>query len=107
MPLAALVSLLLSDPSVIPTDVALSLSGIITPLRKTDQGLLVNSTAYVWDAIALKLQGDWSLAYQIPPASWEEIIAGAFDRAGYEVILTPRSGDHGRDVIATRAGVGS
>jgi restriction system protein len=35
------------------------------------------------------------------------MIAGAFKRAGYDdVILTPRSGDHGRDVIATRHGIG-
>jgi restriction system protein len=37
-----------------------------------------------------------------------EIIAGAFVKAGFdEVILTPRSGDHGRDVIAIRKGIGS
>jgi restriction system protein len=36
------------------------------------------------------------------------MIAAAFDQAGYdEVILTPRSGDHGRDVIAIKKGVGS
>src|ERR1017187_8877794 len=35
------------------------------------------------------------------------MIAAAFDEAGYdEVILTPRSGDFGRDVIAVRKGVG-
>jgi restriction system protein len=43
----------------------------------------------------------------LPPEKWEEIIAGAFKRARYdEVILTPRSGDHGRDVIAVKHGVG-
>jgi restriction system protein len=35
------------------------------------------------------------------------MVAGAYDKAGYEVILTPRSGDYGRDVIAIRRGVGS
>ncbi len=35
----------------------------------------------------------------------EEIVAGAYQRAGWEVILTPRCGDRGRDVIATRSGV--
>ncbi len=36
------------------------------------------------------------------------MVAAAFDRAGYdEVILTPRSGDHGRDVIAIKKGIGS
>jgi restriction system protein len=54
-----------------------------------------------------RLTTDWSLAYELPPARWEEIIAGAFQKAGYdEVVLTPRSGDHGRDVIAIRRGIG-
>ncbi|MBI3570275.1 MAG: restriction endonuclease [Gammaproteobacteria bacterium] len=36
------------------------------------------------------------------------MIAGAYSQAGFdEVILTPRSGDKGRDVIATKFGVGS
>jgi restriction system protein len=42
------------------------------------------------------------------PRGWEEIIAGAYVEAGFdEVILTPRSGDLGRDVIATKKGIGS
>jgi restriction system protein len=35
------------------------------------------------------------------------MVAGAYERAGYRVILTPRSGDYGRDVVATSVGVGS
>jgi restriction system protein len=54
-----------------------------------------------------RLQSDWTLAYQLPPEKWEEIIAGAFKRARYdEVVLTPRSKDHGRDVIAIKRGAG-
>jgi restriction system protein len=35
------------------------------------------------------------------------MIAAAFDQDGYdEVTLTPRSGDHGRDVIAIKKGIG-
>lgn len=38
----------------------------------------------------------------------EEIIAGAYKTAGFdEVILTPRSGDLGRDVIAVKRGIGT
>ena len=44
----------------------------------------------------------------MPYEKWEELIAAAFDRSGYdEVILTPRSGDHGRDVIAIKKGIGT
>src|SRR5207249_1009544 len=36
---------------------------------------------------------------------WEEIIAAAYQAAGFdEVTLTPRSADGGRDVIAVRRG---
>jgi restriction system protein len=39
---------------------------------------------------------------------FEELVAAAYHQAGYdEVILTPRSNDGGRDVIATKHGVGS
>jgi restriction system protein len=92
---------------IISREVPLSLSGIVIPVGKTDCGSLIKSTASVWIGIAKRLENQWSLAYDIPPAQWEEIIAGAFDHAGFDsVVLTPRSGDHGRDVIATRNGVG-
>jgi restriction system protein len=46
--------------------------------------------------------------YRIPPRELEELIAAAYVEAGFEeVILTPRSGDLGRDVIATKLGFGS
>jgi restriction system protein len=35
------------------------------------------------------------------------LIAGAYVKDGYDVELTPRSGDKGRDVVATRPGFGS
>jgi len=38
----------------------------------------------------------------------EELVAGAYKREGWpQVELTPRSGDKGRDVIATKPGFGS
>jgi restriction system protein len=87
--------------------VSLVLSSLILPGDKTSEGVLVTSTSAAWKAIVQRLGQDWNVAYQIPPDKWEELIAGAFKQAGYdEVVLTPRSGDHGRDVIATKAGVG-
>lgn len=86
----------------------LSVSAIITPVNRQAEGLLVKSTSLIWAAIIEHLGKDWSFAYRIPPHQWEEIIAGAFDQAGYDdVVLTPRSNDHGRDIIAVRHGVGS
>jgi hypothetical protein len=46
--------------------------------------------------------------YALNFAGSAEIIAAAYDKAGFdEVILTPRSGDYGRDVIAIKYGFGS
>jgi restriction system protein len=61
----------------------------------------------IWTEIVEQLSSDWARAYELAPAQWEELIAGAFNKANYdEVVLTPRSGDHGRDVIAIKHGVG-
>jgi restriction system protein len=73
----------------------------------TPEGRLVEAVAIPWFAIIERLQ-DRAHAYEIDPRKWEEIIAGAYEQAGFdEVLLTPRSGDFGRDVIATITGVGS
>lgn len=87
--------------------VSLTVSSIIIPEKKTAEGVLIESTSFLWTEIVSRLQKDWNAAYLIPPEKWEEIIAGAFHKAGYDkVTLTPRSGDYGRDVIAIRSGVG-
>jgi len=87
---------------------AITLPGIIIPERKVDTGTLIVAHTMALSSLIRQLGEDWRLAYELPPAKWEEIVAGAFDLAGFdEVILTPRSGDHGRDVIALRKGVGS
>lgn len=41
------------------------------------------------------------------PQRFEEFIAGAYEQAGYNVILTPQRGDLGRDIIASKDGFGS
>jgi restriction system protein len=37
----------------------------------------------------------------------EEFMAATFDQAGFNVVLTPGSGDFGVDLIATKSGIGS
>lgn len=85
----------------------LTIGTLIIPDRPVSEGLLIRSYGNLWLTIAKQLGDDWSIAFQITPEKWEEIIAGAFSVAGYSVVLTPRSGDLGRDVIATKDGVGS
>lgn len=82
---------------------------VITPYGTTDDGQLVHAaTAVPWKAIVEAIERDPMCIKEIDSYKWEELIAAAFDKAGYEeVILTPRSADRGRDVIATMHGVGS
>jgi restriction system protein len=86
---------------------SLTLGGLIIPERREAEGVLVKSYAAAWLEIVRYLGDDWNLAFQIDFRKWEELLAGAFDRAGFKVTLTPPTGDHGRDVIAVREGVGS
>ena len=86
------------------------LQAVIVPGENTDEGLLVQAVAVPWFEIIALIQRDPQAMYQIDWRQWEEIIAGAYteeygNRA--EVVLTPRSGDRGRDVIVTLPGVGS
>lgn len=85
----------------------LSLQSVIIPEHPVAEGMLIASTNDLWLTIVDELKADWSRASSIHWRTWEELIAGAFTRYGYDVILTPRSGDRGRDFIASKKGVGS
>lgn len=87
---------------------SLSVTSLIVPDGPDKEGILVRSTSALWDEMAKVFAADWSQARLLTPEQWEEMFAGAFKRQGFEkVVLTPRSGDLGRDVIATSTGVGS
>jgi restriction system protein len=74
---------------------------------RVDEGTLVEDVALPWYEMLEVIRRDPDRAHEIGAERWEEIIAGAYRRAGYdEVILTPRSGDKGRDIIASKLGVG-
>ncbi len=97
----------LSAVIVVP-NVNLLLQTVIIPGGKTQEGLLVKAVSLPWFDIIELLKNDPSVAFQIPPDKWEEIVAGAYHKAGFdEVTLTPHSGDFGRDVIAIKKGIGS
>lgn len=86
----------------------LTLKALLTFGGRDVEGQLVEAVALPWFEVLQIIQRDPIAIFEIDSRKWEEIIAGAYRRAGFdEVILTPRSGDKGRDVIATRYGVGS
>jgi len=87
---------------------SITLKALLTLGDKTSEGRLIEAVALPWFEIVRMINRDPQSMYQIDPYKWEEIIAGAYSAAGFdEVILTPRSGDKGRDVIATKNGIGS
>jgi restriction system protein len=86
----------------------LLLQAVIVPGDKTAEGRLIEAVAIPWFDIVALLQKDPNIAFQISTDKWEELIAGAYHKSGFEeVTLTPRSGDYGRDVIAVKKGLGS
>ena len=81
---------------------------VIVPGAQTNEGTLIEAVALPWFDIIAFLQTDPRIAFQLSWEKWEEIVAGAYKKAGFdEVTLTPRSGDLGRDVIAIKRGLGS
>jgi len=94
-------------PQVVQYPEVLLQSAVVVFGDKTNEGQLIREVAIPWFEIIRHLDRDPDFMFRIPSRKLEEIIAGAYERAGFpEVILTPRSGDRGRDVIATRPGVG-
>lgn len=83
------------------------LKSIVIGGDRTSEGKLIKAVTLPWFDIIALIQKDPNVAYEIPPEKWEEIVAGAYRKAGFdEVVLTPRSGDFGRDVIAIKKGLG-
>lgn len=86
---------------------AVLVQGLIIPGERTDEGQLIRAVAPAWFEIIRIVSNDPKAIFRIPSRKWEEIIAGAYDAAGFdEVTLTPSSADRGRDVIAVKRGIG-
>ena len=71
-----------------------------------EEGRVVESVALPWFEIVAQIARDPSVRFQLPWRRLEELIAGAYEREGWdEVMITPPSGDHGRDIIAVKHGI--
>lgn len=77
---------------------------------KSEEGQLVLAVGIPWLEIYNELERNPEFLFQFTkhPRKFEEFIAGAYERAGFDkVTLTPSSGDKGRDVIAEKTGYGA
>lgn len=73
----------------------------------TDEGIIVEAVTLPWIQVIERLLKDPKAALDYSPREWEQIIAGVYKASGFDVVtLTPPSGDYGRDIIATKKGVG-
>ena len=70
------------------------------------EGELIRAIGVPWLAILDELNRNPSFLFEFVrhPRNFEEFVAASYDKAGYDVSLTPRSGDSGRDVIAIKPG---
>jgi len=97
-----------NPPAVPPLPDVLLQAAVVCFGEKVQEGQLIEGVAIPWFEIIRHLDRDPSFLFKIPWRKLEELIAGAYEREGWpEVVLTPPSGDGGRDVIATRPGLGS
>jgi restriction system protein len=83
---------------------------IVLAGQPVSDGTIVTVAALPWLAIYAEVSRDpkFMFFFAQNPRKFEEFIAGAYDQAGWDVvILTPRSNDGGRDVIASKDGFGS
>jgi len=81
------------------------LSSVVRAYGTISDSELVTFVEPAWLAIRDSLVADPSCRFSITPSKWEELIAASYEAAGFDaVVLVPRSGDGGRDIVATRMG---
>jgi restriction system protein len=86
---------------------SLLLQSVLIPEEKVSEGTIISAVSLPWFEIINCIEKEPGIIFQLSAEKWEEMIAGAYDHAGFDkVILTPRSGDLGRDVIAIKKGLG-
>jgi len=82
-----------------------SFGTIVTFEIAVPDGQIIKFVDPIYRQLVSEIEKNPEIIYQIKPRKWEEIIAAAYDKEGFdEVILTSQSGDHGRDVIAIKKG---
>ena len=75
---------------------------VVDATDKSNEGDIIVACSIAWFAIMREVERDPDFLFQFVkhPRNFEEFIAASYDRSGFEVTLTPASGDLGRDVIA-------
>jgi restriction system protein len=80
---------------------------MVAQVKSMPNGMLIGKPTIPWFELQRQIVNDSDFMYRFAqhPRKFEEFVAGMYQLDGWnEVILTPPSGDHGRDVIATKHG---
>lgn len=92
----------------IHTAPAVTIGALLDLGDETAEGVLVLSVGEVWRRLLPVLATDPAALQLLDWRQWEEMLAGIVKQMDFdEVVLTPRRGDKGRDVIAVRKGFGA
>jgi restriction system protein len=92
-------------PSLFLPDLPIVIQAIVEPVGSDPSGSIITTIGPAWKALLEALAKDPEVLRKLSPRQVEELVAASYEQAGFEeVILTPRSGDLGRDVIATKRG---
>jgi restriction system protein len=83
-------------------------AAIIEVATNVTEGEIIAAVSLPWFDIVRAVERDPNFLYQLSWRTLEELVAGAYRQEGWpEVILTSRSGDGGRDIIASKPGWGA
>ncbi|WP_174819119.1 restriction endonuclease [Ruegeria atlantica] len=81
---------------------------LLDVVATVEDGRIVKALINPWQSIFDQLRKNPELLYEFSQNHrvFEEFIAGAYEKAGFDkVVLTPPSGDLGRDIIAEKHGL--
>ena len=88
-------------PSTVISTPEIVVGALVEKGGRIHDGDLIVGVTPIFRRFIRELAQDPNALYRLDPRQMEELVAGAYEEEGATVILTPRSGDLGRDVIAT------
>jgi restriction system protein len=83
---------------------AFTLGAVLQTGERVPDGVIIECVQSPWLELIQHFTRNPAAMSQVDSRQMEEIVAGALREDGFDVVLTHRSADNGRDAIATRRG---